>query len=176
MYTDYKENEMKTKESNVLVGLERFAIPYTLEAALIIASFLHRKIKDKGGRPYICHPLWVYGQIVAKGGNLDEQIVAILHDVYEDSAVTLEELSYWFTPTVCTAIDAMSKRDGETREEYINRVSTNDIARKVKKEDLRHNMDITRLKNRGNLTEKDLARLKVYSEEYHFLCGGQYNV
>jgi len=148
------------KRANVLFCLSGIVSPHTLEAALVIASFLHKGIKDKGGRPYICHPLWIYGQIVSKGGTLEEQIVAILHGVYEDSEVTLEELSTWFSPTICSAVDALSKREGETRKEYIDRVSINEIARKVKKEDLRHNMDISRLKNRGNLTEKGWNRFE----------------
>lgn len=169
---------MKTveKKADVVSHFIGLVKPNTLEAALMIASYLHRNIKDRGGRPYICHPLWIYSQIVLKGGNLEEQIVSILHDVYEDTEITLTELNIWFSESICCAVDALSKRENETPSDYIQRVSINDIARKVKKEDLRHNMDITRLKNRNNLTEKDLNRLKVYSEQYHFLCGGQFNV
>lgn len=164
------------KKADVVVFLKGKVKSHTLEAALMIAAYLHKDIKDKGGRPYVCHPLWIYGQITAKCGSLDEQIVAILHDVYEDSAITLHELEEWFTPNVCAAIDAISKREGEDGETYIRRVAMDPIARKVKKEDLRHNMDITRLKNRGKMTQKDLDRIADYAHKYDFLCGGQHNV
>lgn len=169
---------MKTveKKADVVSFLKGKVQSHSLEAALMIASYLHRGIKDKGGRSYICHPLWIYGQITAKCGSLDEQIVAILHDVYEDSPITLHELEEWFSPTVCVAIDAISKRVDEDGETYIRRVAMDPIARKVKKEDLRHNMDITRLKNRGKMTQKDLDRLADYAHKYDFLCGGLHNV
>lgn len=164
------------KRHNVLSHFTGVLTPHTLEAAIVIAAYLHQGIKDKGGRPYICHPLWIYGELVKKCATTETLIVALLHDVVEDSALTLMELMQWFSPTVCTAVDAISKREGEDGETYLRRVAMDPIARQVKKEDLRHNMDITRLKNRGKLTPKDLERIADYAQKYDFLVGGLPNV
>lgn len=161
---------------NVLQNFSGILTPHTLEAAIAIAAFLHQGVKDRGGRPYICHPLWIYGELLKKCASLEVLIVALLHDAIEDTALTMNELSQWFSPTICTAIDAISKREGEDGDSYLRRVAMDPIARQVKKEDLRHNMDITRLKNRGNLTQKDLDRISDYAKKYDFLVGGQHNV
>lgn len=160
------------KRNNVLAHFKNLFQPNTIEAALAIASYLHRGVKDKGGVPYICHPLWIYSKLSAKCEPLEVLNTSILHDVYEDTEVTLTELAEWFSPTVCDAVDALSRREGEDRADYIRRVAKDPIARKVKKEDLRHNLDITRLKNRHNMSEKDLARIKCYGAEYDLLVGG----
>jgi (p)ppGpp synthase/HD superfamily hydrolase len=164
------------KRMNVLQAFVGILTPHTLEAAIVISAFLHQGVKDRGGRPYICHPMWIYAELVRKCVSTETLIVAMLHDVVEDTALTMVELAQWFSPTICTAVDAISKRDGETGDEYLIRVAMDPIARVVKKEDLRHNMDITRLKNRGNLSAKDLARIADYAKKYDFLVGGQHNV
>jgi hypothetical protein len=74
------------------------------------------------------------------------------------------------------AVVSVTKVEGEARADYIDRLAKNKTGRRVKIADLRNNMDITRLKNRGSLTEKDLQRIKVYGEEYDFLVGGQVGV
>lgn len=154
--------------------------PHTIEAAYAIASYLHFGVKDKGGNPYIQHPMWVAMQLMMKGEPLEVIIAAILHDTVEDTSLTHQELRNWFTPVICDAVVALSFQveghETETRQEYMRRVAMNPIARKVKLMDLTHNMDIKRLKNRHQLTEKDLARIKIYAEEYDFLVGGAIGV
>ena len=164
------------KRMNVLSIFKGTLAPHTLEAAIVISAFLHQGVKDKGGRPYICHPLWIYGELVKKCATMEVLIVALLHDVVEDTSLTLSELESWFSPTICSAIDAISKRPDEDSETYLRRVAMDTIARQVKKEDLRHNMDITRLKNRAKLTQKDLDRIADYAMKYDFLVGGLHNV
>ena len=93
-----------------------------------------------------------------------------------DTCVTLNGLREWFSENICDAIDLLTFKDGMDRDEYIRNIAKNQIARTVKKYDLTHNMDIKRLKNRDNLTEKDLARMAKYVREYDFLVGGAHNV
>lgn len=135
-----------------------------LKKAYEIASMAHKNQKDKGGAEYINHPVAVSAMVES----LEEKIVALLHDVVEDTRVTLEELkSFGFNDDIIAAIDAISKRDGESIDEYMNRVKNNKLACSVKKADLLHNMDISRLKV---VNKKDLERLDKYQYIYNYLC------
>ena len=135
-----------------------------LDKAYEIASMAHKNQKDKGGIEYINHPVAVSILV----GSLEEKIVALLHDVVEDTHVTLEELkSFGFNDNVITAIDAISKKDAESIDDYMNRVKNNKLACSVKKADLLHNMDISRLKV---VKKKDLERLDKYQYIYNYLC------
>lgn len=135
-----------------------------LNKAHEIASMAHKNQKDKGGTEYINHPVAVSALV----GSLEEKIVALLHDVVEDTRVTLEELkSFGFNDNVIAAIDAISKKDGESTDDYMNRVKNNKLACSVKKADLLHNMDISRLKV---VNKKDLERLDKYQYIYNYLC------
>jgi guanosine-3',5'-bis(diphosphate) 3'-pyrophosphohydrolase len=135
-----------------------------LNKAYEIASMAHKNQKDKGGTEYINHPVAVSALV----GSLEEKIVALLHDVVEDTRVTLEELkSFGFNDNIITAIDAISKKDGESIDDYMNRVKNNKLACSVKKADLLHNMDISRLKV---VNKKDLERLDKYQYMYNYLC------
>ena len=135
-----------------------------LNKAYEIASMAHKNQKDKGGIEYINHPVAVSILV----GSLEEKIVALLHDVVEDTHVTLEELkSFGFNDNVITAIDAISKKDAESIDDYMNRVKNNKLACSVKKADLLHNMDISRLKV---VKKKDLERLDKYQYIYNYLC------
>jgi (p)ppGpp synthase/HD superfamily hydrolase len=135
-----------------------------LNKAYEIASMAHKNQKDKGGTEYINHPVAVSAMV----GSLEEKIVALLHDVVEDTRVTLEELkSFGFNDNVIAAIDAISKKDGESTDDYMNRVKNNKLACSVKKADLLHNMDMSRLKV---VNKKDLERLDKYQYIYNYLC------
>ena len=131
-----------------------------LNKAYEIASMAHKNQKDKGGIEYINHPVAVSTLV----GSLEEKIVALLHDVVEDTRVTLEELkSFGFNDNVIAAIDAISKKAGESTDDYMNRVKNNKLACSVKKADLLHNMDMSRLKV---VNKKDLERLDKYQYIY----------
>ncbi len=128
----------------------------TLERALVIAAEAHQGALDKGGAPYILHPLRLMHQMTT----VDEQIVALLHDVVEDSPWTLDALrAEGFSEEVVAAIDGLTRRDGETYEDFIARGVTNPLARRVKRADIEDNMDLRRL---GEIGEKDLERLQRY--------------
>ena len=132
----------------------------TLDRAIQIAVEVHQGQKDKYGAPYILHPIRVMMRV-----NADiEKIVAILHDVVEDSDLTLDDLkNEEFSPEVVDAIDALSKRDGEIYGDYINRTTLNEIAIKVKLADLEDNMDLTRI---DIVTGKNKESMAIYHKAW----------
>ncbi|WP_434687304.1 HD domain-containing protein [Pseudanabaena minima] len=129
-----------------------------LALAIAIANQAHAGQLDKAGKPYISHPLTVMAQM----DTLESKIVAVLHDAIEDSDLKIEDLvKQGFPEFITDAIAAITKLDGEPYEDYILRVKSNEIARKVKIADLTHNMDISRI---ANPTEKDFQRLEKYQK------------
>ena len=131
--------------------------------ALEIARKAHIGQVDKAGAPYINHPIKVASMV----DEPDEKMVAYLHDVVEDTDVSLEDLrKEGFDETVIVAIDCITHREGEPRDEYLERVKSNRLARVVKLADLKHNSDISRI---PNPTEKDYARRDRYLREIEFL-------
>ncbi|MDR1184900.1 MAG: HD domain-containing protein [Coriobacteriales bacterium] len=125
--------------------------------ALRVATEAHAGQTDKGGRPYISHPLTVAAMV--KG---DAVVVALLHDVVEDTAVTLEDLrSAGFSDAVISAVDAITRRKGEHDVPYLARVRENPLALTVKLADLTHNSDITRIANPSD-TDKKRATLYLF--------------
>lgn len=128
----------------------------TLERALVIAAEAHQGTTDKGGAPYILHPLRLMQQMTTT----DERIVALLHDVVEDSPWTLDALrAEGFFEEVVSAVDGLTRREGESYEDFIERGAANPLARRVKLADIEDNMDVRRLVEIG---EKDLERLQRY--------------
>lgn len=124
--------------------------------ALKIAYDAHHGQVDKGGIPYIFHPTHLAEE-------MDDEIstcVALLHDVVEDTPVTLETLAKTFPQEVIDAVAVMTHKDGEPYLEYVERIKTNPIARKVKLADLRHNSDESRLPN------ANAATLAHFREKY----------
>lgn len=117
---------------------------------------------DKGGRPYILHPLTVMHRLRTDDEEL--QCIAVGHDLLEDTTVTGAELvEMGFTMRVVKGIFDLTKWVTMTPDEYRERVKANPDAVRVKIEDLRHNSDIRRLKG---VTEKDIARMVRYHEFY----------
>lgn len=128
----------------------------SLNQAIIIATKAHADQVDKAGQPYILHPL----RLMFKFQTELEMTVAVLHDVVEDSDITPDDLrNLGFSNTVLDAIDCLTKRDNEDYDHFILRVSKNNLAKKIKIEDIKDNLDITRL---NKITEKDLARVAKY--------------
>lgn len=128
-----------------------------LNLAIKIATEAHDGQVDKGGEPYILHPLRV--MMAVKGDR--ERIAAVLHDVAEDCPdwplARLKEQP--FSGAVCDALDALTRRDGESYRDFINRCAGDPIARVVKLADLKDNSDWTRLKT---ITDADIARTRKY--------------
>lgn len=133
------------------------------EKAYEIAKKAHLGQIDKAGEDYIKHP-----EKVASFVNSDEEkAVAYLHDVIEDTELTLEDLrEYGFSEEVLKAVDVITKKKGQDYQTYINTVKENKLARVVKLADLRHNSDLTRL---INITEKDRERKEKYQKAIDFL-------
>jgi (p)ppGpp synthase/HD superfamily hydrolase len=129
-----------------------------LEKAILVATKAHAAIeqREKSGVPYILHPLRVMLQTRTEV----EMMAAVLHDVVEDTKLTLEDLRREGLPErVIEAVDCLTNREGEPYDDFIERVKTNPIARNVKLADLKDNMDITRL---VQLSGKDVTRLNQY--------------
>ena len=131
-----------------------------IKKAAEIAFKAHNGQYDKGGYPYIMHPLHLAEEMETE----DEVITALLHDVLEDSDITIDFIKCaGFSPDVINALTALTKGNNEEYADYIKRIkNTGGIALKVKKADLRHNMETDRI---VNCTEKDRDRLKKYLKE-----------
>jgi (p)ppGpp synthase/HD superfamily hydrolase len=129
---------------------------------LVIATNAHSGQYDRGGNPYILHPLKVMHYLKTEDEEL--QCIALGHDVIEDTDVSYQQLvAEGFTERIIQGIRTLTKLPGETYDEYKVRVMENVDAMKVKLADLRHNSDIRRLKG---VTEKDLARIEKYHRFY----------
>ena len=115
-----------------------------LVAAIELAVHSHGPQLDKGGLPYILHPLHVMGCV----DSIDAKIVAVLHDVVEDTATTLgwiKNHEAGFSKEIIDAIDAITKRKREKKEDYWARVKANPLALQVKLWDMAHNCSPKRL-------------------------------
>lgn len=135
----------------------------TLERAIEIAAKAHRGQIDKAGQPYILHPL----RVMLRMKSDHERMAAVLHDVVEDTDVTLEQLRQeGFPAEVVAAVDALTKRPGETRRQAAQRAGADPIALEVKLADNAENSDLSRI---PHPTEKDYARMKEYEEVRAYL-------
>lgn len=138
-----------------------------LNKMLVLATNAHAGQFDKGGMPYILHPLKVMHYLRGCGGNpADEELqcIALGHDIVEDTDVTYRQLAEeGFTERIINGIRALTKVPGETYDEYKERVFASEDAMRVKMADLRHNTDIRHLKG---VTEKDIARAAKYQMFY----------
>lgn len=133
------------------------------EKAYKIAKKAHLGQVDKAGEDYIKHPEKVSSFVKTD----EEKAVAYLHDVIEDTELTLENLyEYDFSKEVIEAVDIITKKRGEDYQSYLNSVKKNKLARAVKLADLRHNSDLTRL---TKVTEKDIERKEKYQKAINFL-------
>ena len=133
------------------------------EKAYEIAKKAHLGQVDKAGEDYIKHPEKVASFVKTD----EEKAVAYLHDVIEDTELTLEDLhEYEFSKEVIEAVDIITKKKGEDYQSYLNSVKKNKLARAVKLADLRHNLDLTRL---TKVTEKDIERKEKYQKAIDFL-------
>lgn len=133
-----------------------------LNKMLVLATSRHAGQFDRGGNPYILHPLKVMYYL--KSDDEELQCIALAHDLVEDTDTTYAELrEMGFTERIIQGIAALTKNPGESYDEYKLRVKDNPDAIKVKMADLRHNTDVRRLKG---VTEKDIARMEKYHRFY----------
>lgn len=137
---------------------------HILEKAIAFATVAHAGQEDKSGLPYILHPLAVMQAV----HTIDQKVVAVLHDVVEDTDIGPAELvDAGFSDTVIGAVLAISKRDNEVYGDYLKRVKANPLALHVKMSDIEHNM--SRL---TNLEPKHASYLAAkYTRALKFLGG-----
>lgn len=129
---------------------------------IVIATNAHAGQFDRGGNPYILHPLRVMSYL--KTDDEELMCIALAHDVIEDTSVTYKDLrEAGMTERIIAGIRALTKQPGQTYEEYKAGVFANQDAMRVKMCDLRHNTDIRRLKG---VTEKDITRMAKYHAFY----------
>jgi GTP diphosphokinase / guanosine-3',5'-bis(diphosphate) 3'-diphosphatase len=133
-----------------------------LSKAIHFASEKHVGQVDKGGNAYILHPL----RIMMRLRTQDEELmsIAILHDVVEDCGVSFDDLrELGMTERVLLGVKALTRQAGETYTQFIERLADNTDALLVKREDLRDNSDLTRLKG---VTDKDVSRMQKYMHAF----------
>lgn len=136
-----------------------------LGKAIALAAKAHEDQTDRGGHAYILHPL----RMMMRLRTSDEELmaIAVLHDVIEDTDLMIGMLSsLGYSDRVVAGVDALTRKDGESYDHFIKRCATNPDAKLVKREDLRDNSDITRLKG---LRQKDFERLEKYSRAFIYL-------
>jgi len=132
--------------------------------ALTLAAEAHAGQVDKAGAPYIDHVTTV---AAAFDEDSLEHLVALLHDIVEDTAITLVHLKAAGLPEeIVAAVDAITKRKSESYNTYLARVKANHLARVVKIRDLEHNSDLSRL---SSVTEKDTAQVAKYRVALEYL-------
>lgn len=130
--------------------------------AMIIAYEAHKNQVDKSGVPYIYHPIHVAEQMNTE----NECIIALLHDVVEDTNVTFKQLEEVFSKEIIDILKLLTKKKEIDYYEYINKVKENTVARKVKIADIEHNLDRSRL---DIITDKDIKREEKYKNALSML-------
>lgn len=133
-----------------------------LNSMLVFATQKHSGQFDKGGNPYILHPLEVMQLL--KTDDMELMCIALGHDLFEDCGVTWEDLkNIGMSARIISGIHALTKLPGQTYEQYKEQVKENRDAVQVKMADLEHNSDIKRIKG---LRDKDFERMVRYQKFY----------
>lgn len=138
---------------------------YTKETkkALKLCFEAHKDQVDKSGLPYVFHPFHLAEQMKDE----DTTIIALLHDVAEDTSYTFKELAdMGFKPEIIETLKLLTHEDGVPYMEYVQNLKSNPLAKTVKLADLRHNSDLTRL---DAPDEKALKRQQKYLEAIKLL-------
>ena len=138
----------------------------TLEKAIEIAARSHAGTRDKQGKPYILHPLRVMMGVEGE----ETRIVAVLHDVVEDTHITLDDIrAEGFSEDVVEALGLVTHEDDQSYLEYVVGCRKNEIARQVKLSDLQDNSNPSRLLLRPEKFTGDIARMQRYLLSTRFL-------
>ena len=136
----------------------------TTKMAMKLCFAAHKDQTDKSGIPYVFHPIHLAEQMKDE----DTTVVALLHDVVEDTDYTLEDLAAMgFNDRVIAAIKVMTHDKRVPYMDYIAEIKKDPIARVVKMADLRHNGDITRM---DHVDEKALDRVEKYRQAFLLLA------
>ena len=138
-----------------------------IETALKLCIKAHAGQKDKASECYALHPITVMMNLKNSGYVKDYLVVALLHDILEDTKLTLEDLrKEGISSTQEESLLLLTKAKTVDYFDYINALKSNDIAIAVKIYDLKHNMEITRLKT---ITEHDIKRIQKYNKALNIL-------
>jgi (p)ppGpp synthase/HD superfamily hydrolase len=140
----------------------------SLETAIIVASEAHKGQLDLSGRLYILHPLTV----MMKMDTDFERIIAVLHDVIEDTHITMEHMEGFLkNEEMIRVLKLLTREKGRDYFEYIKEIKKHPTARKIKIADLEHNMDLKRTLGREDMTDKDKNRVAKYYKAWTYLTG-----
>ena len=134
-----------------------------LYRAIALATRAHEGQKDKCGNPYIEHPL----RVAVMADTVEKKIVAVLHDIVEDTNITISDIADQFGSNIAQAIDAITHRNHESRHSYYERVKLNPLAHAVKLLDILDNLCEERLEALDDATQKRL--LAKYAEATEIL-------
>ena len=121
----------------------------------------HLGQRDKAGMPYFLHPLAVMERV----DKFDEKVVALLHDVIEDTHYKEEQLYEDFPKHIADAVMAMSKLEGEVYADFVLRAKADPIARVVKIADMEHNMSDRGVKIKDSLMQRYVKNLAVLKKD-----------
>ncbi|MBS4893770.1 MAG: hypothetical protein KHZ90_08345 [Veillonella parvula] len=133
-----------------------------LEKSIIFATEKHMGQVDKSSQPYILHPLRVMENCL----NIETKIVAVLHDILEDTDTTKEDLLEFLPEYLVNSIVEITKVENEAYEDYLKRVGSNYYATQVKLMDLKDNMNLDRLEK---IEMKDMKRYLKYRKAVEYL-------
>ena len=135
------------------------------EAINLVASHF-RGITDKSGSPYVLHCI----RAMMSVDSMDAKMVAVMHDIVEDTPVTIEQLrGRGFSNTVIDGVELVTHRDDVTYEDYIVAIKRNSIATEVKLADLKDNTSLNRTLYREKTSSRDCVRIQKYLLSYQFL-------
>ena len=161
LFGDY--TEVSESEANLLINIQREKLNKLYILAQRVAHEAHEGQLDKGGNPYINHPVEVANSLEST----EHKIVALLHDILEDTDITIDDLKkYGFTDRNIKSVRILTTVSYISYEEYFSHVKTDCNAWMVKRADLKHNMHISRI---PDPTEKDLQRIEKYKKALVFL-------
>ena len=137
-----------------------------VKKAVLIAYNAHKDQSDKGGYPYIMHPIHIAEQMETE----DETIAALLHDVIEDTDIGFDYLKKeGFSDTVINCLKILTKDPNEDYMDYIRKIKkTGGIALKIKKADMAHNMIAERISKK---IQSDESRMEKYRAAFDILNG-----
>lgn len=136
-----------------------------LALAISIASQAFEKKFDRAGSPYILHCIWVMNKVRHLGHGV--MILAILHDLIEDTDWTIERLlALGFPRDICDDLELLTHNPEEPYNDYIHKMNIHRNVIEVKLRDLEHNSKITRLKG---IRDNDVERMKKYHASYLYL-------
>lgn len=137
--------------------------------AMKLAYAAHHGQTDKAGVPYVLHPVHLAEQMPDEVS----ACVALLHDVAEDTAWTLEQLAQEFPPEVIAPLTLLTHEDGVDYMDYVAKIAENAVARRVKMADLTHNLDQTRFSGNEGQSSRMSAKRELYRRALDYLSGGE---